>query len=72
MTIVLDERLEKQSAGFAMKAENMPAWIIMDQIAKSVVVDGRWEREGKGYRLVGAPKYFPPPPVPRAAGGTTD
>jgi hypothetical protein len=68
--ISLDPRLENQSAGFALVAHNPPVWVVMEHAAKHMVLEGRWERVGDGYRLMGAPKNPSPTPPPSASAST--
>ncbi|HEY7154340.1 MAG TPA: hypothetical protein VH575_10320 [Gemmataceae bacterium] len=36
----------------SLSFRKVPAWQVMDMLAKSKWVEGRWEKEGTGYRLV--------------------
>jgi len=49
---------------------NAPAWVILDQLAKSTIVQGKWERRGKGYRLTSPlPPFVPADAEPPAPAG---
>jgi hypothetical protein len=51
----------------------VPAWEVMDAFAADKKVDGRWEKDGDGYRIVprGEPLPAPPPVVSAAAEANT-
>jgi hypothetical protein len=41
----------------------VPAWEVMDAFAADKKVDGRWEKDGDGYRIVPRGEPLPTPPV---------
>jgi hypothetical protein len=51
-----------------MSYNGVPAWEIMDYVAASKHVDGHWEKDGDGYRLLSNGAKVPlPPEVVKAA-----
>jgi hypothetical protein len=51
----------------SLSVRNVPAWQIMEQVAASKFVQGKWQSDGEGYRLVsnGQPVALPTVPVAR-------
>lgn len=53
-----------------MTLQNVPTWKVMEDVARTQFVQGRWERSGDGYRLVGTAVAALPenrrPPAPAA------
>jgi len=45
-----------------MQVVNVPAWRVLEQVAKGQLNGGKWEQAGDGYRLHGTPKDFGPAP----------
>lgn len=42
---------EEKPALATLICHNVPAWMIMENLAKSKIIEGQWERYGNGYRL---------------------
>ncbi len=55
VTLTIDPRNveTKDPAFFAVRLHNMPAWSVMQRLARSKVVRGYWVKDGDGYQLVG-------------------
>jgi hypothetical protein len=53
---------EKPALG-SLVCHNVPAWMIMEELAKSKTIKGQWERSGNGYRLTSS--------LPKAVVATT-
>jgi hypothetical protein len=47
-----DDVQNQYSAFGSLSLRNVPAWQVMDNLAASKRVEGRWETDGSGYRLV--------------------
>jgi hypothetical protein len=62
-----------QPAVNGISVNGVPAWQVMDDFAADKKVDGRWEKDGDGYRLVprGEPLPSPPPVVSADAEANT-
>ncbi len=45
----------------SLKAHNLPAWSVMQQLTQSPAVQGHWEENGLGYRLIGTVTPAPKP-----------
>lgn len=56
----------KDPAFFNVRLHNMPAWAVMQRLARSKVVQGRWVEDGEGYQLVGTVQ---PRPAATPSGG---
>jgi hypothetical protein len=55
--LTLDDSVDREQAAFgSLSFRNAPAWVVMEQLAKSKYIQGRWERAGDGYRLIGTVK----------------
>jgi hypothetical protein len=54
--LIADQRLEDQEATFALTVFNEPAWVVMNNITKQMLIDGRWEKIDDGYYLLGESK----------------
>lgn len=62
--LVLADNIDREREVLgSLSCQNMPAWLILEQLAKSQIIQGKWERDGNGYRLT-SPL---PPPVPANA-----
>src|SRR5262245_39432516 len=49
-----NEMVEMKEEGFGSASfRNTPAWIVMQEVAKSPAVKGRWEKTADGYMLIG-------------------
>ncbi len=66
------DELSDQVAVSGFTVQGAPAWQVMDEIARTMTIDGRWEKTEKGYHLTGKAKFAPeqpiaapPPPPPR-------
>lgn len=66
LSIDSDNVETKDPAFFNVRLHNMPAWAVMQQLARSKVVEGKWVEAGEGYQLVGTVQ--PRPVAPPAAG----
>lgn len=51
-TLAEDINQEYPALG-SLSCRNVPAWVIMEELAKSKRIEGRWHKDGAGYRLVG-------------------
>ncbi len=47
-----DDINQKYPALGSLSCRNVPAWVIMEDLAKSKRIEGCWEKDGNGYRLV--------------------
>lgn len=47
----------------SLSCRNVPAWIILEELAKSKIIQGKWERHGNGYLLTSP---LPPPVLAEA------
>ena len=62
LDLTLDNDInQKYPALGSLSCRNTPAWVVMEELAKSKRIEGRWEKDGSGYRLVrnGNPVVIP-------------
>lgn len=66
VTLTLDKRLERHDPELgSLEMRKAPAWTIMKLVAQKQLDDGRWEKDGDGYRLVAnASLHEKPLPAP--------
>jgi len=64
----------KRPAFGSLSLRGVPAWQVMDDVAASKRVEGRWEVDGAGYRLVpnGNPVVIPEDAPSKSAGAPAD
>jgi hypothetical protein len=63
MDLTLADNINQEEPAFSsLSCHNVPAWKIMNALAKSEIIQGKWERNGKGFRLT-SPL---PPVIPKA------
>ncbi len=64
MDLTLADNIDRgQPALGSLSCRNVPAWIIMEELAKSKIIQGKWERNGNGYLLTSP---LPPPALANA------
>lgn len=68
-----DDIQNQYAAHGSLSFRSVPAWQVMDTLAKSKRVEGRWEKDGDGYRLVGNgnPVVIPEASEKRTGGGSS-
>ncbi len=69
--LTADDSLADATATPGLSLQGTPAWLVMDQVAQSLLAEGRWEATPDGYELFGTPKAPPPPSAAKDRSGTT-
>lgn len=65
MDLTLADNIDRERPALgSLSCRNVPAFIIMDELAKSPIIQGKWERNGEGYRLTSP---LPPPVLATAS-----
>jgi hypothetical protein len=74
LTLTVDERnVDQRGPAFgSLSLRNMPAWSVMEQLAKSKAVQGYWVKTDDGYRLVGTVKPSVEVTAAKSAGAEED
>jgi hypothetical protein len=63
------DRVDREVPAFgSLSLRNVPAWVVMEQLARSRAVEGWWDEADGGYRLAGTHGVEAPAPQPRPRG----